>query len=116
MKRRFTSIFIYLVSRATILLRGLICGRDTGARGSLVARGPARSPTINLGFGCCFAAATLAAVGGAHAHSTDDSLRIYAVDIWQDPPPRSWRPGRGVYLGKGLVITARAFIPTEYRF
>jgi hypothetical protein len=36
---------------------------------------------------------------------TDDSLRIYAVDIWQDPP-QSGGPGRGVYLGKGLVITA----------
>jgi hypothetical protein len=40
-----------------------------------------------------------------HARPTDDSLRIYAVDIWQDPP-QSWGPGRGVYLGKGLVITA----------
>jgi hypothetical protein len=39
------------------------------------------------------------------ARPTDDSLRIYAVDIWQDPPP-SWGPGRGVYLGKGLVLTA----------
>jgi hypothetical protein len=56
------------------------------ARESLVARGPARCLTINLGFWCCFAAATLAALGGAHAQSTDDSLRIYAVDIWQDPP------------------------------
>jgi Trypsin-like peptidase domain len=36
---------------------------------------------------------------------TDDSLRIYAVDIWQDPP-QSWGPGRGVYLGNGLVLTA----------
>src|SRR6516162_549315 len=105
MKRRFTSIFSYLFPRATVLLRGLICGRDTGARESLVAREPPRSLTINLGFGCCFAAATLAAVGGAHAQSTDDSLRIYAVDIWQDPP-QSWGPGRGVYLGKGLVLTA----------
>ena len=76
-----------------------------GARESLVARGPARCLTINLGFWCCFAASTLAAVGGAHAQSTDDSLRIYAVDIWQDPP-QSWGPGRGVYLGKGLVLTA----------
>jgi hypothetical protein len=33
------------------------------------------------------------------------SLRLYAVDIWQDPP-QSWGPGRGVYLGKGLVLTA----------
>jgi hypothetical protein len=36
---------------------------------------------------------------------TDDSLRIYAVDIWQEPP-QSWGPARGVYLGKGLVLTA----------
>jgi len=76
-----------------------------GARESLVARAPARSLTINLGFGCCFAAATLAAFESAHAQSTDDSLRLYAVDIWQDPP-QSWGPGRGVYLGKGLVLTA----------
>jgi S1-C subfamily serine protease len=76
-----------------------------GARESLVARGPARCLTIKLGFWCCFAASTLAAVGGAHAQSTDDSLRIYAVDIWQDPP-QSWGRGRGVFLGKGLVLTA----------
>jgi hypothetical protein len=95
MKKQFTSIFRYLFPRATVLLRGLICGRGTGARESLVARGPARSLTINLGFGCCFAVATLAAVGGAHAQSTDDSLRMYAVDIWQDPP-QSWGPGRVV--------------------
>jgi len=105
MERRFARIFRYLFPRVKILVRGLICGRGMGARESLVARGPARCLTINLGFWCCFAAATLAAVGGAHAQSTDDSLRIYAVDIWQDPP-QSWGPGRGVYLGKGLVITA----------
>src|SRR4051794_10078894 len=47
------------------------------------------------------------AFGSAHAQlSPDDSLRIYAVDIWQDPP-QSWGPGRGVYLGKGLVLTAQ---------
>src|SRR5262245_4036072 len=105
MKGRFTSIFRYLFCCDTVLLRGMICGRNTGARESLVARGPPRSLTIKLGFWCCFAAATLAAVGGAHAQSTDDSLRIYAVDIWQDPP-QSWGPGRGVYLGKGLILTA----------
>jgi len=49
--------------------------------------------------------ATLVSFADAHAQSTDDSLRIYAVDIWLDPP-QSWGPGRGVYLGKGLVITA----------
>jgi hypothetical protein len=40
----------------------------------------------------------LAAVGGAHAQSTDDSLRIYAVNIIQDPP-QSWT-GYGIYLGR----------------
>ena len=105
MKRRFARIFRHLSPRVKILVRGPICGRDMGARESLVARGPGRCLTIKLGFWCCFAAATLAAVGGAHAQSTDDSLRIYAVDIWQDPP-QSWGPGRGVYLGKGLILTA----------
>src|SRR5262249_8761280 len=51
-------------------------------------------------------AAALMPGGDAHAQlSPDDSLRLYAVDIWQDPP-QSWGPGRGVYLGKGLVLTA----------
>jgi hypothetical protein len=36
--------------------------------------------------------------------STDDSLRIYAVNIVQDPR-QSWT-GYGIYLGKGLLITA----------
>jgi hypothetical protein len=57
------------------------------------------------------AGVALMLLGYAHAQPTDDnrptddSLRIYAVDIWQDPP-QSWGPGRGVYLGKGLVLTA----------
>jgi hypothetical protein len=34
---------------------------------------------------------------GAHAQATDDSLRVYAVNIGTN---------HGVYLGKGLVITA----------
>ena len=49
--------------------------------------------------------AALASPGFAHGQPTDDSLRLYAVDIWQDPP-QSWGPGRGVYLGKGLILTA----------
>jgi hypothetical protein len=51
------------------------------------------------------AAALIASLGTAHADPADDSLRIYATDIWQDPP-QSWGPGRGVYLGRGLVVTA----------
>src|SRR5215467_9101639 len=60
---------------------------------------------LRFTIGLVLATATLAPLGLAHAQSTDDSLRIYAVDIWQDPP-QSWGPGRGVYLGKGLVLTA----------
>jgi hypothetical protein len=60
---------------------------------------------LRFTIGLVLAAAALASLGFAHAQSTDDSLRIYAVDIWQDPP-QSWGPGRGVYLGKGLVLTA----------
>ena len=112
MKKRFTSIFRCLFSRATVLLRGLIC-RDTGARESLLARAPARSLTFNLGFGYSFAAATLAAVGGAQAQSTDDSLRIYAVNIIQDPP-QSWT-GYGIYLGRGMVITAAHVVGSAAR-
>jgi hypothetical protein len=36
--------------------------------------------------------------------ATDDSLRVYAVNIIRDPP-QDWT-GYGVYLGNGLVITA----------
>jgi hypothetical protein len=52
----------------------------------------------------CLAAAAWAPLACAHAQSTDDSLLIYAVNIIQDPP-QSWT-GYGIYLGKGLVITA----------
>jgi hypothetical protein len=35
----------------------------------------------------------------------DDSLRIYAVNIHRTPM-QTWGPGYGIYLGKGLFITA----------
>src|SRR5215471_16578669 len=60
---------------------------------------------LRFTIGLVLATAASAPLGFADAQPTDDSLRIYAVDIWQDPP-QSWGPGRGVYLGKGLVITA----------
>ena len=62
-------------------------------------------PSLRFAIGFCLAAASMLPLGFAQADPTDDSLRIYAVDIWQDPP-QSWGPGRGVYFGKGLVITA----------
>lgn len=39
------------------------------------------------------------------AENLDDSLLIYAVNVHQTPM-QSWGPGYGVYLGKGLFITA----------
>jgi hypothetical protein len=54
--------------------------------------------------GLVLATAALASLGFAHAQPTDDSLRIYAVDILHDPP-QPWT-GYGIYLGRGLVITA----------
>jgi hypothetical protein len=63
-----------------------------------------RSP-LRFWIGFCLTAASLLSLSFAHADPADDSLRIYAVDIWHDPP-QSWGPGRGVYLGKGLVLTA----------
>jgi hypothetical protein len=58
-------------------------------------------PIVRFTIGLVLVTAALAALGFAHAQQpTDDSLRIYAVNIWQDPP-QSGGPGRGVYLGKG---------------
>jgi hypothetical protein len=48
--------------------------------------------------------AVFSPLGLAHGQSTDDSLRIYAVNIVRDPP-QEWT-GYGIYLGNGLVITA----------
>ena len=46
----------------------------------------------------------LALLVGASAETTDDSLRIYAVNIVQHSE-QSWT-GYGIYLGQGLIITA----------
>ena len=82
-------------------------------KGNAHRQGSACRLTVNLGVLCCFAAAILAAVGGAHAQSIDDSLRIYAVNIIQDPP-QSWT-GYGIYLGRGMVITAAHVVGTAAR-
>jgi hypothetical protein len=41
----------------------------------------------------------------SHAIEPDESLRIYAVNIHQTPM-QTWGPGYGIYLGRGLFITA----------
>jgi hypothetical protein len=42
---------------------------------------------------------------GSRALEPDDSLRVYAANIHQTPM-QSWGPGYGIYLGKGMFITA----------
>ncbi len=39
------------------------------------------------------------------AENSDDSLLIYAVNVHRTPM-QSWGPGYGIYLGRGLFITA----------
>jgi len=61
-------------------------------------------PMLRFTIGLILATAGLGSLGFADAQSTDDSLRIYAVDILHNPP-QPWT-GYGVYLGRVLVITA----------
>ncbi len=70
---------------------------------------------LRLTIGFFLAAAALASLGFAHAQTdpADDSLRLYAVNIVQDPP-QPW-PGYGIYLGKGLVITAQHVVGSAAR-
>ena len=67
----------------------------------------------------CVAVVALMLLADAHAQlidparTTDDSLRLYAVNIIQDPP-QSWT-GYGIYLGKGLVLTAAHVVGSATR-
>ena len=72
--------------------------------GALPERNQSRS-IVRFPIALCLVAAVFVPLASAHADPTDDSLRIYAVNIIQDPP-QSWT-GYGIYLGKGLVITAQ---------
>jgi hypothetical protein len=40
------------------------------------------------------------------AQTTDDSLRVYAVNIVKTPPFSNQFTGYGIYLGQGIIITA----------
>jgi hypothetical protein len=57
--------------------------------------------------------AAVCVLAGARAESTDESLRIYAVNIVRYPP-QSWT-GYGIYLGNGLVITAAHVVGSAAR-
>jgi hypothetical protein len=68
---------------------------------------------LRLGIAFCLAWAALVLFGGATPDPADDSVRIYAVNIIHDPP-QSWT-GYGIYLGKGLVITAAHVVGRDSR-
>ena len=59
--------------------------------------------TVRLVTGFCLIVAIFV-IGGAHAEPTDNFLRVYAAHILQSPAGS--QNGYGIYLGKGLVITA----------
>jgi hypothetical protein len=52
------------------------------------------------------AIATTHSSAPAYAQTSDDSLRIYAVNVVKTPPFQKQFTGDGVYLGQGLVVTA----------
>ena len=68
------------------------------------------SPTVRRVTELCLAVAALMLLGYAHAQATDhaeptdDSLRVYAVNIGTN---------YGIYLGKGLIITAAHVLGSE---
>jgi hypothetical protein len=63
--------------------------------------------------GSLFAATALLLFCSANVDPADDSLRLYAVNIIQDPPP--WWTGYGIYLGRGLVLTAAHVVGSAAR-
>jgi len=71
---------------------------------------------LRFTIGFFLALTALPLLGFAHAQTdpADDSLRLYAVDIWHDPP-QTWGAGRGVYLGNGLVLTAAHVVDSAAR-
>jgi hypothetical protein len=70
---------------------------------------PGREVRLDLAGFFRFAAGALLSLlilgSSTYADNADDSLLIYAVNIHQTPM-QSWGPGYGIYLGKGLFVTA----------
>jgi hypothetical protein len=87
-----------------------LCTRNDNAGSQYAQMGPM---LLRLAIGLSVAAVVLGPPGRTHAQSTDYSLRIYAVNILQDPP-QPWT-GYGIYLGKGLVITAAHVVGSASR-
>src|ERR1700747_358916 len=72
-----------------------------------------RGRLLRVAVGLFVFLACFSPLGLAHGQPTDDSLRIYAVNIVRDPP-QEWT-GYGIYLGNGLVITAAHVVGSAAR-
>jgi Trypsin-like peptidase domain len=72
-----------------------------------------KGPAVRVTISFCLAVMILVPLGCAHAEDTDGSLRIYAVNIIRHPT-EPWT-GKGIYLGKGLVITAAHVVGWAFR-
>jgi len=70
-------------------------------------------PRLRFWIRLCLVAASLLPLSFGHADPADDSLRLYAVNVIQDPP-QAWT-GYGIYLGRGLVITAAHVVGSAAR-
>ena len=53
-----------------------------------------------------FVLVAAAHLSSAQAQSVDDELRVYAVNVVKTPPLEKQFTGFGIYLGKGMVLTA----------
>jgi hypothetical protein len=99
-----------------------MCGGVFGRVRPAVDRGIAarlsQRRTRRFAIGLLIAVAALPALARAATDPADDALRIYAVNVVLHPAP-PW-PGYGIYLGRGLVITAAHVVdpwrPVSIRF
>lgn len=62
---------------------------------------------------CIGAIAVIALTSAAHPQNPDQSLTIYGAHLRVTKNPKESWPGTGVYLGRGLVITAAHLIGIE---
>jgi hypothetical protein len=110
MKSQFTRIVKYLHSPTSSAESADLWSRQAKSKGHAHRQRPTRNLAVNLwfGFGCGMAAvATLVSSGDTHAQSTDDFLRIYAVNIIQEPP-QPW-----IGYGSSSPLTARPTMTTS---
>lgn len=70
------------------------------------------APTIHTFLLFCVALTMIVLAGPSYGQIPDDALLVYAVNIHRTPV-QPW-PGSGIYLGKGLFITAAHVVGTGW--